>query len=76
MQPGNSGVEFSIYEMPSGPRLTHFVVEDSQVHLGQLVDTTRDIGLNSTNGISVATKVIEGTIFQGLISALDEAMHP
>lgn len=46
---------------------THLIrlvtVEDSLVHLGQLVDTTRDNGLDSVNGVEIAAYLIEGTIF-------------
>lgn len=60
--------------MPSWTHLVRFVaVEDSQVHLGQLVDTTRDVGLDSANGLKIAVFVIEGTIFDGRVTK--EIMH-
>jgi hypothetical protein len=60
--------------MPSWTHLIRFIaVEDGQVHLGQLVNTSRDIGLDSTNGIDIAAKIIEGTIFDCRIT--DEIMH-
>ena len=56
---------------------THFIrfiaVEDSQVHLGQLVDTSRDVGRDSVEGVEIAANVIEGTIFDGRVT--DEIMH-
>lgn len=60
--------------MPSWTHLIRFIaVEDSQVHLGQLVDTSRDVGQDSVEGIEIAAKVIDGTIFDGRIT--DEVMH-
>lgn len=56
---------------------THLVrfiaAEDSQVHLGQLVDTTRDIGRDSVDGVEIAVKAIEGTIFDGRVT--NEILH-
>lgn len=60
--------------MPSWTHLVRFVaVEDSKVHLGQLVDTTRDVGRDSANGLKIAVFVIEGTIFDGRVTK--EIMH-
>lgn len=60
--------------MPSWTHLVRFIaVEDSQVHLGQLVDTTRDVGRDSADGVQVAVKVIGGTIFDGRVT--DEVLH-
>jgi hypothetical protein len=60
--------------MPSWTHLVRFIaVEDSQVHLGQLVDTTRDVGLDSIDGVEIAVKVIEGTIFDGKVT--EEILH-
>ncbi|KAJ6104880.1 Fumarylacetoacetase C-terminal-like protein [Penicillium sp. IBT 16267x] len=60
--------------MSSWTHLVRFIaVEDSQVHLGQLVDTTRDVGRDSADGVSIAVKVIEGTIFDGRIT--EEVLH-
>ncbi|KGO45045.1 Fumarylacetoacetase, C-terminal-like protein [Penicillium expansum] len=60
--------------MPSWTHLVRFIaVEDSQVHLGQLVDTTRDVGRDSVDGVEIAVKVIEGTIFDGRVT--DEILH-
>lgn len=60
--------------MPSWTHLIRFLaVEDNQVHLGQLVDTSRDVGRDSVDGIEIAAKIIEGTIFDGRIT--DEIMH-
>lgn len=48
-------------------------VEDSLVHLGQLVDTSRDIGRDSVDGVEIAAYVIDGTIFDGRVT--DDVMH-
>ncbi|KAL3429931.1 hypothetical protein BDV09DRAFT_189702 [Aspergillus tetrazonus] len=49
------------------PSWTHLVqsltIEDNQVHLGQLVDTTRDAGRDSADGLEIAVYVIDGTVF-------------
>ncbi|CAG7936883.1 unnamed protein product [Penicillium salamii] len=61
-------------DMPFWTHLIRFIaVEDSQVHLGQLVDTSRDVGRDSVDGIEIAAKIIEGTIFDGRVT--DETMH-
>ncbi|KAJ5608055.1 hypothetical protein N7537_004674 [Penicillium hordei] len=60
--------------MPSWTHLVRFIAaEDSQVHLGQLVDTTRDIGRDSVDGVEITVKAIEGTIFDGRVT--DEILH-
>ncbi|KAF9890634.1 hypothetical protein FE257_005765 [Aspergillus nanangensis] len=60
--------------MPSWTHLVRFIaVEDSQVHLGQLVDTTRDVGQDSVGGVQIAVYVINGSIFDGRVT--DQVMH-
>ncbi|CAI7613966.1 unnamed protein product [Penicillium viridicatum] len=60
--------------MPSWTHLVRFIaVEDSQVHLGQLVNTTGDVGRDSVDGVEIAVKAIEGTIFDGRVT--DEILH-
>ena len=55
--------------MPSWTHLVRFVaVEDNQEHLGQLVDTTRDVGLDSVEGKDIAVYLIDGTIFDGKVT--------
>ncbi|KAJ5454648.1 uncharacterized protein N7458_005604 [Penicillium daleae] len=55
--------------MPDWTHLIRFIaVEDSLVHLGQLVDVTRDIGRDSVDGVEIAAYVIEGTIFDGKVT--------
>lgn len=55
--------------MPSWTHLIRFVaVEDGQIHLGQPVDTTRDAGLDSVNGVKIAAYAIEGTVFDGRVT--------
>ncbi|KAH8809256.1 5-carboxymethyl-2-hydroxymuconate isomerase [Xylogone sp. PMI_703] len=41
--------------------------EDHRVHLGQLVDTTRDVGLDSVQGHPIKAYLINGTIFDGQV---------
>jgi hypothetical protein len=45
-----------------------FAEEDNNEHLGQLVDTTRDIGLDILEGRKVQAYNINGTIFDGEVS--------
>ncbi|KAL3447440.1 2-keto-4-pentenoate hydratase [Aspergillus insuetus] len=60
--------------MPAWTHLVRFVaVEDNQVHLGQLVDTTRDAGRDSADGVEIAVYVIDGTIFDGRVT--DQVLH-
>lgn len=60
--------------MPAWTHLIRFIsLEDSQVHLGQLVDTTRDIGQDVKDGKSIAAYVIQGTIYEGRIT--EEILH-
>ncbi|KAJ5627616.1 FumarylacetoacetaseC-terminal-like protein [Penicillium lividum] len=60
--------------MSSWTHLVRFVaVEDSQIHLGQLVDTTRDVGRDTVDGVEIPVKVIDGTIFDGRVT--EEVMH-
>ncbi len=55
--------------MPPWTHLIRFVAsEDNQIHLGQLVDTTRDVGLDSLNGHPIKAYLIDGTIYDGKIS--------
>ncbi|CAG7918066.1 unnamed protein product [Penicillium olsonii] len=65
---------FKYSKMTFWTHLIRFIaVEDSQVHLGQLVDTSRDVGRDSVEGVEIAANVIEGTIFDGRVT--DEIMH-
>ncbi len=55
--------------MPSWTHLIRFVAsEDNQIHVGQLVDTTRDVGLDSLSGHPIKAYLIDGTIYDGKIS--------
>ena len=54
--------------------LVRFVaVEDDQVHLGQLVDTSRDVGRDTVDGEEVAVFVVDGTFFDGRVTK--EVLH-
>lgn len=58
-----------LHRMPDWTHLIRFIaVEDSLVHLGQLVDVTRDIGRDSVDGVEISAYVIEGTIFAGRVT--------
>lgn len=55
--------------MSSWTHLVRFVAfEDGQVHLGQLVDPTRDVGLDSINEVPVYAFEIEGSIYNGWVT--------
>ena len=55
--------------MASWTHLIRFVaVEDGRIHLGQLVDTTRDVGEDSVEGVKIQAFVIEGTLFDGRVT--------
>ena len=55
--------------MPAWTHLIRFIaVEDSRIHLGQLVDTSRDVGLDSVNGEKIEAYLINGTVFDGDIT--------
>ncbi|KJK68171.1 Fumarylacetoacetate FAA hydrolase family protein [Aspergillus parasiticus SU-1] len=51
---------------------THLIrfiaIEDHQIHLGQLVDPSRDIGLDSVNGKDIAAYLIDGGVFDGRVT--------
>ncbi|OZJ04426.1 hypothetical protein BZG36_02924 [Bifiguratus adelaidae] len=53
----------------SWTHLIRFVAkEDAKVHLGQLVDTSRDVGLDSIEGTEIKAYEIEGSIFDGKVT--------
>ena len=43
-------------------------MEDGQIHLGQFVDTTRDIRLGSVSGTEIKAFLINGDIFNGTVT--------
>lgn len=51
---------------------THIIrfvaVEDGRVHLGQLIDTSRDVGLDSVEGVIITAYEINGTILNGTVT--------
>ncbi|KAK5007091.1 hypothetical protein LTR16_005976, partial [Cryomyces antarcticus] len=55
--------------MPAWTHLIRFVAqEDNQAHLGQLVDTSRDVGLDTVDDKPVKAYQIVGTIFDGEVT--------
>lgn len=55
--------------MPSWTHLIRFIaIEDNQIHLGQLIDTSRDIGLDAVNGVEISAYLIDGNIFDGRVT--------
>lgn len=55
--------------MPNWTHLIRFVAnEDGQNHIGQLVDTTYDVGLASVEGKKIEVYEIIGTIFDGQVT--------
>lgn len=42
--------------------------EDNRIHIGQLVDTSRDVGLDSVDGKEIKAYLINGTIFSGEVT--------
>ncbi|KAJ5734892.1 uncharacterized protein N7483_000017 [Penicillium malachiteum] len=60
--------------MASWTHLIRFIaVEDSEIYLGQLVDSSQDIGLDSLNGKEISAHLIEGNIFDGTVT--DQVFH-
>lgn len=60
--------------MSSWTHLVRFVaVEDDQEHLGQLVDTSRDVGRDSVDGKIIAVYLVDGTIFDARVTK--EVLH-
>ncbi len=59
-----------LIEMTSWTHLICFLpVAEDNICLGQLVDTTRDIGQDFLNGIPIFAFRIEGSIFDGRVTA-------
>jgi hypothetical protein len=55
--------------MPSWTHLIRFVaVEDGQSHIGQLIDTSRDVGIDSFEGREIKAFLINGTILDGEVT--------
>ena len=55
--------------MPSWTHLIRFVAcEDCEIHIGQIIDTNRDVGLDCLEGREIKAYVINGTIFDGMVT--------
>ncbi|KAF7563743.1 hypothetical protein G7046_g420 [Stylonectria norvegica] len=55
--------------MPNWSHLIRFrAVEDGQDHIGQLVDTSRDVGLDSLSSTEIKAYLINGDIFNGTVT--------
>ncbi|KAK4996040.1 hypothetical protein LTR66_004265 [Elasticomyces elasticus] len=55
--------------MPSWTHLIRFIaVEDNKIHLGRLVDTKRDVGKDSFDGVESKAYLINGSIFTGEVT--------
>lgn len=55
--------------MPDWTHLIRFIaVEDEQIHLGQLVDTSRDVGLDSVKGVEIKAYLINGDVLSGKVT--------
>lgn len=55
--------------MPTWTHLIRFIAqEDHQIHIGQLVDTTRDIGLDTLEQTPIKAYQIIGSIFDGRVT--------
>ncbi|TKA61546.1 hypothetical protein B0A55_12639, partial [Friedmanniomyces simplex] len=56
--------------MPSWTHLIRFeAVEDGRVHLGQLVNTSRDVGLDTVDGKTIQAFRINGDIYNGTVTS-------
>lgn len=60
---------FSQLTMPSWTHLVRFEAEeDGRVHLGQLADTSRDVGLDSLDGKPIKAYRLNGDMYTGSVS--------
>jgi hypothetical protein len=67
--PNTFVVSHDLETLPSWTHLIRFVaVEDNQSHIGQLVDPSRDVGLDTLEGREVKAYEIVGTIFDGEVT--------
>jgi hypothetical protein len=61
--------QYEHIRMPSWTHLIRFVaVEDHQSHIGQLIDTSRDVGLDAFENREIKAYIINGTIFDGEVT--------
>lgn len=56
--------------MGNATHIIRFIAnEDGRVHLGQLVDTSRDVGLDSLQGKKIEAYLINGSIFNADVTS-------
>lgn len=56
--------------MAKATHIIRFIAnEDNRIHLGQLVDTSRDVGLDSYEGKEIKAYLINGTIFDASVTS-------
>lgn len=54
---------------PSWTRLIRFVAEeDGHIHLGQVDADIPDVGIAAFKGIPISAKLIEGSLYDGVVS--------
>jgi hypothetical protein len=57
------------FKMAPWTHLIRFIaVEDGQIHLGQLFDPSRDVGLDGLNGVDIQAYLINGSIYTGEVT--------
>jgi hypothetical protein len=54
---------------PTWSRLIRFVAEeDGHIHLGQVGEDILDVGIAAFEGIPISAKLIEGSLYDGVVS--------
>lgn len=79
-----SKLKFHLHDLANMTSRTHLIrfiaVEDHAIHLGQLVDTSRDIGLGSLHNIEIRASLIHGIMLamssQSTFSQSDKSVTP
>lgn len=59
----------TLLEMPGWTHLVRFqAVEDGQIHLGQLVNISQDVGIDSVSKTEIKVFKVKGDIFTGIVT--------